>query len=393
VTIKLLCVDDDPLISKSLGAVLQCTLKGWDITMLTDPLKALDHLQQTPDWQPDVVISDMMMPGMNGLEFLTAVKGMYPQASLLMLTGYADKQSAITAINQLGLFYYLEKPWNVDNLPVILKKAAEHCELKHNLSTTQQALDHAATSHRLREDFVATLTHDLRTPLQASQQTLGMLYNQSLGPLTEKQAQVVHMLQHNQQDVLKLVNTLLLVYRFESGQNPLAKQPVVLNTWLPTVLGPLQALAAGKQHTLTVQGPAQPVTVYADAFALQRVINNLVSNAIHYTPNGGHIGIGLDLLVDNVIITVKDNGRGIPAEDIPHLFQRFSQGSSRVRHSGSGLGLYLSRQITEAHGGTIAVKSQEGEGSVFTVALPMALPGDIPVTARQATPAATTPVA
>jgi signal transduction histidine kinase len=365
---RLLCVDDDPLITQSLQPVLKTALKHWDVQLVNDPYQGLDLIND--DWQPDVVVSDMMMPGMSGLNFLTHVKDRCPKASLLMLTGYADKQSAITAINDLGLFYYLEKPWNVDTLPVILRKAAEHTELKYNLIQAQYALDQAATINRLRDDFVATLTHDLKTPLQASEQTLGVLLGQTIGPLTDKQQQVMQMLLTNQKDLLKLVNTLLLVYRFESGQHPLACQVFSLAQWIPGVLQALQPLAASRQQQLQLHRAEGPLLVNADAFALQRVIGNLVGNAIRYTQPGGCIHVTITTLADQVLLQVKDNGRGIPAEDMPHLFQRFSQGSSRVRHSGSGLGLYLCRQIAEAHGGSITVTSKEDEGNEFTVALP-----------------------
>jgi two-component system, sensor histidine kinase and response regulator len=374
---RLLCVDDDPLIGQSLGALLNCVLPTWDIRIEQDPAAVLLHLQtQDMDnpqaWQPDVVISDMMMPGMSGLAFLTGLKACCPNASLLMLTGYADKQSAITAINELGLFYYLEKPWHVDTLPVILKKAAEHSQLRHHLHQADLALQHAQTIGRMREDFVATLTHDLRTPLLASEQTLGLLLAGKCGPLSPKQGEVVTMLQQNQQDLLQLVNRLLMVYQFEAGQAPLALTPINLNDWLPTVLKPLQALTHNKQQQLDYQHTPMPVVIQADGFALQRVITNLVGNAISYTPEQGRIVVQVCVIADSAVIQICDNGRGIPKNDIPQLFQRFAQGSSRVRHSGSGLGLYLCRQIVEAHHGTISVNSEENQGSVFTVTLPLA---------------------
>jgi two-component system, sensor histidine kinase and response regulator len=368
-SIRLLCVDDDPLITQSLGAVLRAVLKNWDIKILNEPEAAIALLDE---WSPDVVISDMMMPTLSGLDFLNQVKDRCPSASLLMLTGYADKQSAISAINDLGLFYYLEKPWNVDTLPVILRKAAEHSELRHHLQDAQTALEKEQTISRLREDFVATLTHDLRTPLIASEQTLGMLQAGKLGELTERQRQVVGMLQINQKDLLKLVNSLLLVYQFESGECPLALSPVNLSQWLPTILPQFLPLAATRQHKLEFQQDNTQPTVLADSFSLQRVITNLISNAIEHTPSGGRVLVQLSTLADAAVIQVWDNGKGIPAADIPQLFQRFSQGTSKIRSSGIGLGLYLSKQIIEAHGGSITVKSQEGKGSVFTLTLPLA---------------------
>ena len=111
--------------------------------------------------------------------------------------------------------------------------------------------------------------------------------------------------------------------------------------------------------------------VTADKMALRRVVTNLVANAIHYTPQGSQIGVYTVVADEHVRVVVEDNGRGIPAHDLKHLFQRFAQGTSKHRTTGTGLGLYLSRQIIEAHGGTIWAESVEGEGSRFMFELPL----------------------
>ncbi len=165
--------------------------------------------------------------------------------------------------------------------------------------------------------------------------------------------------------MLELVNDLLEVYRYEAKQQKLIMEPFQLADLVHTVLLSLQSLAINKEQELkTAIVEPLPLT-YGDKHVLRRVLTNLVANAIHYTPVGGQIFVEALEEERSMIIAIQDNGRGIPAEDLSKLFQRFAQGTSRHRTTGTGLGLYLSRQIIEAHGGRIWAESKVNQGSTF----------------------------
>ncbi len=334
------------------------------------PLQALADLE---DWVPEVVISDFLMPEMDGLTCLKAVKEKLPDASLMMLTGYADKENAIQAINDLGLFHYIEKPWDNERLKLTIQNGIDRTRLLSGLRRTMMELAQRKEIERLREDFVSTLTHDLRVPLLAAIQTLGLLKAGNLGDLAPRQHEIVGMLMNSQEDLLGLVNALLEVYRYEAGRQPLVFEPIHLKPLLTGVVHELQALAQRKNHQLVLHLAEDLPPIRGDKLALRRLLTNLVGNAIQYTPSGGTIELkacrdGLE----TVLLSVEDNGYGIPEADLPFLFQRFSQGGTRrQRTSGTGLGLYLSRQIAEAHHGHIGVDSLEGKGSRFYVSLPV----------------------
>ncbi|MBY0405592.1 MAG: PAS domain-containing sensor histidine kinase, partial [Cyanobacteria bacterium] len=226
---------------------------------------------------------------------------------------------------------------------------------------------------RLRDDFMSTLTHDLRTPLLAAIQTLGFFVDGSLGSLPPRQVEVLNMLINSNREMLGLVNVLLEVYKYESGKQRLILDTLDLKELAETVIAELQSIATNKNQLLEATIPEHLPRILADKRELRRVLVNLIGNALNYTQPGGRVFLSVIHDPDWVTISVEDNGRGIPASDLPSLFQRFSQGTSKQRSSGIGLGLYLSRQIVEAHHGTIGVDSTEGVGSRFWLNLPISL--------------------
>lgn len=225
-------------------------------------------------------------------------------------------------------------------------------------------------TERLRDDFIATLTHDLRTPLSAAIQTLKFFLDGSLGEITEQQKTLLSTMLQSNEDLLGLVNALLEVYRFESGKLNLYKSVFDINSLLRQCYEELSPLANKKNINFNVHSDFnEEILIDADRAEIKRVIMNLCGNALNYTNKGGTIDVFMKLQNGDLIFSVADNGNGIPKEDIPNLFKRFSQGTSKKRSTGTGLGLYLSRQIVEAHGGKIWVESKVNKGSEFSFLL------------------------
>lgn len=503
---KIVVVDDDKIVTSALKTLLR--IEGFTNThYYNDPIEAVEFLKLN---KPDLIISDFLMPEMNGLEFLSAAKKLYPEISMILLTGYADKENAIKAINEVGLYKYIEKPWDNDDLIMNIRNGIERshilsqlrdkigelevakgqlevyshgleekvaektldlrksnsklsgiinycadgiiiidengkieqanpsCEnmiglseetLKNmnfaNVTYSEQKKDFkealkeksevflrdcyilnsisdkkipveislAAISseenekvkkfvgvirdvrvqkemERLRDDFIATLTHDLRTPLLAAIQTLKFFLDGSLGDVQEKQKVLLSTMQRSNVDLLGLVNALLEVYKYEAGKLTLCKSNFVLKDLVSQCFAELEPLAKNKDLEFNlVFNPESSMIISADRGEIRRVITNLCGNAINYTKNGGKIDIEVKEQLGDIIFSVTDNGNGIPAEDIPQLFKRFSQGTSKKRSTGTGLGLYLSRQIIEAHDGKIWLESRLNKGSEFSFLL------------------------
>ena len=501
---KIVVVDDEKIVTSAFSTLLK--VEGFsDTHFFNNPKVAIDFLKTNT---PDLVISDFLMPEMNGLEFLSEVKSMHPEVSRILLTGYADKENAIRAINEVGLYRYIEKPWNNDDLIINIKNGIERSyllsQLRQKISELENAkkelekysqnleqiveertadlkLSNAKLSgiinycadgiiildekglieqvnpacenliglikekilnmsvdeflfskktfitqelqdietheillrdfyiknplsnnitpveisfacidqdselkkfvgvirnvteqkkaDRLRDDFIATLTHDLRTPLLAAIQTLNFFLDGAVGELNEDQKMLLTTMQKSNQDLLGLVNALLEVYRYDAEKSTLNKTVFNIYNLTKHIYNELKPLADKKNIFFKIACEDENINIEADKSELKRVICNLCGNAINYTPDGGSITITIKNEVNDLIFSVADTGCGIPQEDIPNMFQRFSQGTSKKRSAGTGLGLYLSRQIIESHGGKIWLESKINKGSEFSFIL------------------------
>ena len=511
---RIILVDDEKMVTSAFKTLLK--VEGYaNIECFNVPAEALEYLKNNT---PDIIVSDFLMPEMNGLEFLTEAKKMYPEVSMIMLTGYADKENAIRAINEIGLYKYIEKPWDNDDLLINIRNGIERSHLLAGLREKIAELEEAKKqleiysndleklvaertkdltiansklsgiisycadgiiilddsgnilqanpacenmtglseaslkemkfqevayvanrrgnnasqntnggifglnkdtndvlvkdcviinklggaeipveinfaaiysegadnryvgvirdvskqkeNERLRDDFIATLTHDLRTPLLAAIQTLKFFLDGSLGEVEEKQAVLLSTMLQSNEDLLGLVNALLEVYRFESGKLSLCKTVFPVKDLVIQCYDELKPLADKKNIDFKLVCEMDDTTeIEADKSEIKRVMINLCGNAVNYTNKGGVIEIIAKAQSGDFIFSVSDNGNGIPQEDIPKLFNRFSQGTTRKRSTGTGLGLYLSRQIVEAHGGKIWLNSKLNKGSEFTFLL------------------------
>lgn len=508
---KIIVVDDDTIVTQALKMLLQ--LEGFlNVNFFNSPLEALEFIKDEKN-KPELLISDFLMPKMNGIEFLSEAKKLYDDLTMILLTGYADKENAIKAINEVGIYRYLEKPWDNDDLIINIKNGLERSDLlaqlkdkiiqlegaKKQLENYAQTLEEMVAQRtqdlvesnnklfaiinycadgimifspegiiesinpagenlagvaqnlfigksifdifipekgrleksilkgekeyllrdyyvenqvngqkipveisvspiydenenvlrfvavirdesiqkdmdRLRDDFIATLTHDLRTPLLATIQTLSFFIDGSLGNLDEKQKFFLSTMKKSNEDILGLVNALLEVYKYEAGTLNLCKTKFILNDFLIQCKSEIDNLAAKKAVNLELNiEQTQDIVIFADKNELKRVVFNLLGNAINHNPENTNVILSSCIQKNDIVISVKDDGAGIPKSDIPKMFKRFSQGTSEKRSVGTGLGLYLSRQIIEAHNGKIWLETDKQKGTEFLFLLPDAI--------------------
>ena len=222
----------------------------------------------------------------------------------------------------------------------------------------------------LKEDFVATLTHDLKVPIVAEANIVEFLLEGKFGEITEKQKVALLNMQTSNKELIDLVQILLETYKIKEHGIKLLKETIVLNPFIETIISEMQPIANKSGITIDFK-PERTLTVNADPIQLNRVIKNLISNAISHSNTKERIDIKTGELKGYITISVIDYGQGISKEEIKMIFNKYYSAAKKFRKIGTGLGLYLSQQIAQSHGGEITVTSEENVRTEFMVKLPV----------------------
>ena len=234
--------------------------------------------------------------------------------------------------------------------------------------TLLEDITHLREIDRVKSEFIATASHELRTPLTSVQMSVHLLLEGAVGALTDKQRTVLQACREDCERLEKLMRDLLDLSRIEAGESAPNCLAVRIGDLIHAATGPLRGRAEAKRIALVADIPADIPPVLADRPQIERVITNLVTNALRHTDAGGSIQIQVAQRDGHVAVSVRDSGRGIPPEYLPHIFDKFAQVPG-APPGGAGLGLAISKRIVEAHGGQIVVKSLVGHGTTFTFTL------------------------
>ena len=259
--------------------------------------------------------------------------------------------------------------------------SAEQARTADALATVAAQAEKLQRLDEAKSRFFANVSHEFRTPLTLVIGPLRSALAGAYGPTTETLRAQHQLMLRNSRRLLRLINEVLDLARLEADGLPLERRPLDLGPFVRRVVEAFGPLAERQRIGLHFSDPDASCPVLADAEALEKVVGNLLSNAVKFTGAGGHVGVALRVREGMAEIAVADSGPGIPASDLPHVFDRFyrSDAPGTPRREGAGIGLALAKELAELHGGTIQAESAPGEGSTFTVRLPLAaLQGVLP---------------
>jgi len=235
--------------------------------------------------------------------------------------------------------------------------------------TKQRELD------EMKENFVSNVTHELRTPLVAVQKSITMLLDKNVGQITEDQQNFLSIASRNLEKLSKLIDNLLDLSKLEAGKVKLELKALSIGKVITESVESLSAWAKSKSIEVTTDIQAKIPKVDCDPDKLSQVLNNLIGNAIKFTPTSGNITIsaGLDKNTNDLKVTIADTGAGIEEEDLTKIFDKFSQAGNKTLTgiSGTGIGLSVAKEIVELHGGKIWAEAKDGGGAKFTFTLPI----------------------
>jgi signal transduction histidine kinase len=378
---RILVVDDEKEIRDFLYKALT-RLGGFHVEVAETAEEALHKIEKEPF---DLVMTDLKMPKMDGLQLMAEIAKSKPEILTIMMTGHGTIHSALEAMKR-GASDYLMKPLNLDELIIRIQKVLEERQRFVRLKDFADKLERANQELRkidaMKSEFVSVASHELRTPLAAIKNSVQLMLSGKTGEINENQAKFLSMAERNINRLTNILNDLLNLSRIESGKIELKFENLELRQLIELTASSLRPQADGKSIQIEVEVPEQIPAVYGDPEKIEQILTNLIGNSIKFTPDGGKILITAEPLSkdkkggvgDMVAVSVKDTGIGIPPEHLEPIFEKFHQveGSLHRSVSGTGLGLAITKGLVEAHQGKIWVESEVGKGSTFTFALPLA---------------------
>ncbi len=395
VPLRILIVDDDEV---DRMAVQRALAKSGILLTTTEATTYAEAIERLETDQFDCTFVDYGLPDQNGLALVQAARHLDIKHPLVVLTGQGDEQIAVDLMKAGATDYLTKSQISPTTLARILRNAIRLDRAERAVKATNQQLKQSnerllQQNHDLEQqrtqieaqnlqqiDFIAHLTHDLRTPLVAANLMFKLFEREAFGKLSAAMQTALTAMDRSNENLLDLVNTMLEVHHYESGNKTLTFTSC--DTWeiIQDVVQELQPLAQHKSVELTaLKDIANPgsVVVLGDCQEIRRMITNLVGNALKFT-DMGQVELRLSFCPADVdaaaaingwvTIEVQDTGLGIAADEQRVIFERFRTGQHR--QAGSGLGLHLVKRIATSHSGTIAVTSELGKGSLFQVRLP-----------------------
>jgi two-component system, sensor histidine kinase and response regulator len=381
----ILIVDDDIALLQALPQTLFLRMQEIEVDTSDSAFEALNLIQEH-DY--DAIVSDIKMPGMDGLALLTKIQELRPQTPVLLITGHGEHNFAIQALRG-GAYDFIQKPLDRDYVVASLSRAIQMHQLQRQVEEQQRVLERHAhlleqtvqertreliEANAVKDEFLSIASHELKTPL-ASLKGMTQLLRRRLDRSGSPEVTSAKRMERSIRRMELLVNDLLDASLMATGIFNLHCERCNLNRLCQDLIDEF-TMGIEPAPVITLHVRNQPLEADVDIDRISQVILNLLSNARKYSPAGTPISLMLQQREDKATIAVSDKGIGIPAELIPHMFERFYRVPGVEVKTGSsfglGLGLYISHKIVECHGGCITVQSTSGHGSTFSISLPLA---------------------
>jgi signal transduction histidine kinase len=315
----------------------------------------IEALEQVDEREPELVLLDVSMPGLDGVEVLRRLRARRNGGpAVIMLTAARREPHAIEAGLKEGADAYLTKPIDSRELVARARAALETFRLKRILEAQ-------------RRDHIAMLVHDLRHPLSSLGLIAEVLDAEDLAPAERRH--VVAQIRSMCSEMARLVDDVLVASRLEAGVFSVEPRAVRVGAIIEPILSVFTPVASRRRVALAFDGSLD-LEVRADPQKLRQALDNLVANALKFTPRGGRVRLRVWREESRVLFEIADSGPGIAADEAASIFDRYRQGARGRAAGGAGLGLAIARGIAEAHHGTISVTTGDLGGAAFKVSVP-----------------------
>ena len=374
----IIVVEDEVSVRATLCGILEDA--GYRVTELGRGAETLEAIRKSAF---DVIITDIRLPDVGGMEILELAKEINPDAAVIMMTGYASVETAVDAVNQ-GAYAYFIKPVNPEELKTTIANALRQQRLSQENKRLVESLQRSnkllfATNEELKRatqaksEFLAHMSHELRTPLNVIIGFSELMLDEVPGKINNEQKQCLNDILSGGRNLLNLINDILDLSKIESGKMELTLRNFSLSSLIESLVRVMKPVLAPRKQSLEVDVEEGLLLVYADRAKVRQVLLNLLGNSTKFTPDGGKLKIEAVREDNWCQVSVTDNGIGIKKEEQKRIFDPFCQLVNPLTEEkgGTGLGLTIAKEIIEHHGGRIWVESKYREGSRFTFTLPL----------------------
>lgn len=371
---RVLLIEDEPAFAVWLRSVLQ-PIKNpiFRLAHMDRLQKGIEFLKSHP---VDVILLDLSLPESWGLETYNTLAQHAPQIPVVVFTSLDDEAVALESMRR-GVQDYLVKG-KADGA-IIARVMHYAIERKHAQEALRQANEKLQKMDEMKSTFISLASHELKTPLTSIKGYLRLVIDGKVGELAAAQKQFFEKIFEAAERLHLLVDDLLDISKIESGHIQMEMKAADIRQLLLDEIEVFMPQAHSKSIELGKTVPDELPFISCDQKWIKEAVDNLISNALKYTPRGGHIAIAAEQAPEGLKIAVTDTGIGIQPQELDRIFQPFHHlyKTGLEGEKSTGLGLSLVKRIMEAHGGKVAVQSQEGKGSTFTLFLPNAKQGQL----------------
>jgi signal transduction histidine kinase len=350
---NILVVDDEMGPRESLKVVLS---PYYNVHMAERADQALEILSQLPI---DLITVDLKMPGIPGIKVLEKIKQNDPDIEAIIITGYGSMETAIQGL-RLGAFDYIAKPFDVNQITVLIRRALERRSAKIKM-------------RQLKSNLLANISHELRTPMGVIMGYVSLLLDQFIGELSEEQHRILERVQKNSEELLELIENVLYLTSLYAGDASFREENFDIGVVIGKSLKKFEKFAEERGVHFSMELPPGEIRIVSDQQKVSRIFQNLLHNAVKFTPKG-QITIKVSESVNGktVDFEIQDTGIGIEPDQIENMFQPFWRLDESTRHQfgGVGLGLTVARRLTDFLHGTLEIRSRPGLGTHVLFRLP-----------------------
>lgn len=379
-----LIIDDTPLNQEILTEILGG--EGYTLHFAPDGETGLD---KSFNLKPDLVLLDLVLPGIMGTDVLDILKRELPETMVILTTAYGSEETAIKAL-RLGVNDYIinKRPFDADEVREVVKRAVTEAhlrrenqrlqrevefkneQLRQNFAELQSAYERLKELDKAKASFFSMVSHDLRHPIAVAKGYLELIRTGD-APLDADTRGYIEVAEQEMRYIAEMVDDVLDLSRMDAGYYHVDCQPLAVASLLNQARLAFRAQAAQRDISLTVEPCEDLPLVSADSLRMGQVLSNLIENALKFTPQSGQISLCAQRVPDGVEIIVRDNGVGIEPGEHEKIFNRFYRikRGEQLEDKGSGLGLAICHEIVRLHGGRIWAEGEIGKGSAFHIIL------------------------